>query len=72
MRTFDRIDRLATPEELHQVLEILSDLDRIEEMFQDDSSIVKLDSAWAGAVAVDSSNESLLSDCLLKMRELKN
>jgi hypothetical protein len=72
MNTSNGYDRLATQEELHQVLEILGDLERIERMFQGDSPGLQTDTVWADAFAGDSNDATFLPEPIEKVPELKN
>jgi hypothetical protein len=72
MRTSSEYDRLSTQEELHQVLDILGDLDRVDWLLSEVSPSRQANDEWADALVGNSDDAALLAEAIKKTSELKN
>jgi hypothetical protein len=72
MRTSNGFDRLATEEELHQVFDVLGELERSGWMLPGENSTLETDSLWADTILDESADAESLAELLEKRPQLKN
>ncbi len=72
MRVFTGFDRMSTEEELSQVFDILTDLERNGWLLDTEPSTLQTGSLWADSTTGECSDPEALAELLEQRPELKN